>query len=136
MEVVETLKAQFPENLFKTIINTCTRLREASHHGTPIIEYDTRCAGFGDYQDLAKDLSAIEPPLWMALRGAQVMLDGGYIEPQIIDAEIQDWDIPDISNSKVEIFPSGSHPSAYISQREGIKVLALKIASLRKKVKV
>ena len=28
--VVETLKARFPENCFETIINTCTKLREAA----------------------------------------------------------------------------------------------------------
>jgi chromosome partitioning protein len=54
--VVETLRARFPKNCFKTGINTCTRLREAASAGKPIAEYDQHCAAFLDYQQLMKEI--------------------------------------------------------------------------------
>lgn len=54
--LVEKLKTNFPEHCLTTIINTSTRLREAASHGKPINEYDKRCAGFHDYQDLSKEI--------------------------------------------------------------------------------
>ncbi len=56
MGVVETLKSRFPENCFKSIINTSTKLREAASHGKAIAEYDMNCAGFRDYQNLTKEI--------------------------------------------------------------------------------
>jgi chromosome partitioning protein len=55
-EVVEKLETYFREDCFKTIINTCTRLREAASFGQPITEYDERCAAFRDYQKLTKEI--------------------------------------------------------------------------------
>jgi len=54
--VVETLKTRFPESCFRTIIHTCTRLREAASHGRPVAEYDKRCAALRDYQNLTEEL--------------------------------------------------------------------------------
>jgi chromosome partitioning protein len=54
--VVETLKARFPKNCFKTGINTCTRLREAAAAGKPISGYDKYSAAFRDYQLLMKEI--------------------------------------------------------------------------------
>ena len=54
--VVEKLETDFPEDCFKTIINTCTRLREAASFGQPITEYDGRCAACRDYQSLTKEI--------------------------------------------------------------------------------
>ena len=54
--VVETLRARFPRNCFKTGINTCTRLREAAAAGKPIGAYDKHCAAFLDYQQLMKEI--------------------------------------------------------------------------------
>lgn len=58
--VVETLKEQFSEKCFKTIIRTCTRLREAASHGKPVAEYDKHCNAFHDYQELAKEIISQE----------------------------------------------------------------------------
>jgi chromosome partitioning protein len=55
-EVVKSLRDRFPKNCFKTIINTCTKLREAASHGKAIAEYNTHCAGFRDYQDLTMEI--------------------------------------------------------------------------------
>lgn len=55
-DVVEELNNNFPGYCFKTIINTCTRLREAAGQGKPITEYDKDCAGFRDYQVLTKTI--------------------------------------------------------------------------------
>ncbi len=54
--MVETLRSQFHKNCFKTIINTCTRLREAANHGKPIDEYDRLCAAFRDYHGLTREI--------------------------------------------------------------------------------
>jgi chromosome partitioning protein len=61
--VVLTLTTRFPKNCFETVINTCTRLREAASHGKPIAEYDTRCAGSRDYQDLTREILNEEPKI-------------------------------------------------------------------------
>jgi len=55
-DVVETLKDRFPENCFDTIINTCTRLREAASFGKAITDYEKNCAGYRDYQNLAIEI--------------------------------------------------------------------------------
>ena len=57
---VENLKARFPEHLFTTFINVCTRLREAADHGRPILEYDRSCAAFRDYNALSEEIIAAE----------------------------------------------------------------------------
>lgn len=54
--VVKSLRAQFSKKCFKTIINTCTRLREAAEQGKPIAEYDKSCAAWRDYQSLTKEI--------------------------------------------------------------------------------
>lgn len=54
--MVWTLRARYPENCFKTVINTCTRLREAASHGKPIAEYDKHCAALSDYKDLTMEI--------------------------------------------------------------------------------
>lgn len=54
--VVESLRSQFPKKCFKTIINTCTRLREAAEQGKSIAEYDKNCAAWRDYHSLTKEI--------------------------------------------------------------------------------
>ncbi len=87
-----------------------------------------------NYQELSNSLSAIEPPLFMALRATELLLSNQKI--CIIDAEVQEFNIDKIVSDNVEIFPIGSHPSAYIHQREGIKKLACDLAGKGKKVEV
>jgi hypothetical protein len=60
---VESLRASFPENCCETIINTCTKLREAASRGRAIAEYNKSCAGFRDYQDLAMEILIEEPEM-------------------------------------------------------------------------
>ncbi len=54
--IVEILQARFPENCFETIINTCTKLREAASVGKAIAHYDKDCAGYRDYQNLVREV--------------------------------------------------------------------------------
>ncbi|MGD8530148.1 MAG: AAA family ATPase, partial [Syntrophobacterales bacterium] len=58
--VVETLRARFPESCFETIINTCTKLREAASLGRAIAVYDKNSAGYRDYQNLATEILSEE----------------------------------------------------------------------------
>jgi chromosome partitioning protein len=61
--LVENLRARFPENCFDTMINTCTRLREAAREGKAIAEFDKHCAGFRDYQSLTREIVDEEPEM-------------------------------------------------------------------------
>ena len=61
--LVENLRARFPENCFDTMINTCTRLREAAGEGKAIAEFDKHCAGFRDYQRLTREILDEEPEM-------------------------------------------------------------------------
>jgi hypothetical protein len=61
--VVESLRDRFPENFCETVINTCTKLREAASRGKAIAEYNKSCAGFRDYQDLAMEILIEEPEM-------------------------------------------------------------------------
>ena len=58
--VVETLKARFPENCFDTIINTCTKLREAASLGKAIADHEKHSAGYRDYQNLTREIVSEE----------------------------------------------------------------------------
>lgn len=71
-----------------------------------------------NYQELSKDLSAIEPPYWMASRAAHLSKSS---EVKMIDAEIEEIDMDLIrSADSVELFSSGNHPSAYIQETDGL----------------
>ena len=58
--MVETLQARYPENCLKTVINTCTKLREAASFGKAIADYDRTCAGHRDYQNLTSEILSEE----------------------------------------------------------------------------
>ncbi len=93
-----------------------------------------------NYQELADSLSAIEPPLFMALRAMELAVEASeknqIDDIRIIDAEVQDFKIKEVTAPKVEIFPSGTHPSASHHQKEGVKELAVDLIKMGKKVKV
>ena len=55
-KVVATLESRFPEHFFKTVVNTCTAIRESSSLGKPIHEHNRRCSAFHDYPSLADEV--------------------------------------------------------------------------------
>ena len=55
-QVVEEIRAHFPDKLFDTIIRRNVRLSESPSYGKPICLYDPASTGALDYQDLAKEL--------------------------------------------------------------------------------
>jgi chromosome partitioning protein len=55
-QVVEELRAHFPDKLFQTIIRRNVRLSESPSYGKPICLYDASSTGAQDYRDLAKEL--------------------------------------------------------------------------------
>ena len=55
-QVVDEIRAHFPDKLFKTIIRRNVRLSESPSYGKPICLYDSASTGAQDYQDLAKEL--------------------------------------------------------------------------------
>jgi chromosome partitioning protein len=55
-QVVEDIKAHFPDRLFRTIVRRNVRLSESPSYGKPICLYDAACSGTHDYRELAKEL--------------------------------------------------------------------------------
>ena len=56
LQVVENVKSNLRQNVYKTIIPRNVRLAEAPSHGLPINLYDTRSAGAESYRLLAKEV--------------------------------------------------------------------------------
>lgn len=56
LEVVENVKANLSENIYKTIIPRNVRLAEAPSHGMPINIYESRSAGAESYRLLAAEV--------------------------------------------------------------------------------
>lgn len=57
-QVVEEIRAHFPDKLFRTIIRRNVRLSESPSYGKPICLYDPSSTGAQDYLELAKELMA------------------------------------------------------------------------------
>ena len=57
-QVVEEIRAHFPDKLFHTIIRRNVRLSESPSYGKPICLYDPSSTGAQDYGELAKELMA------------------------------------------------------------------------------
>lgn len=56
LQVVENVKSNLKQNIYKTIIPRNVRLAEAPSHGLPINIYDPRSAGAEGYRDLADEV--------------------------------------------------------------------------------
>jgi chromosome partitioning protein len=54
-QVVEEVRAHFPDRLFKTIIRRNVRLSESPSYGKPVYLYDVNSTGSQDYLELAKE---------------------------------------------------------------------------------
>jgi len=59
-EVVEKVRAKFPEITFRTEVRENVRLAECPSQGGPITAYDTKSAGAEDYRKLADEVIAQE----------------------------------------------------------------------------
>jgi len=55
-EVLSELKIHYGKDMFKTIVNFNTKLKEAASFGQPISEYDTASRGMRDFQSLAREV--------------------------------------------------------------------------------
>lgn len=60
LQVVENVKENLNQNIYKSIIPRNVRLAEAPSHGLPINLYDTRSAGAEGYRDLADEVISRE----------------------------------------------------------------------------
>ncbi|MDF2950672.1 MAG: soj [Anaerocolumna sp.] len=56
LQVVENVKTNLKQNIYKTIIPRNVRLAEAPSHGIPINFYDSKSAGAEGYRDLADEV--------------------------------------------------------------------------------
>ena len=56
LQVVENVKDNLKQNIYKTIIPRNIRLAEAPSYGIPINMYDTKSAGAESYRNLAKEV--------------------------------------------------------------------------------
>ena len=57
-QVLEEVRAQFPDELFATVIPRNVRLSEAPSHGLPVALYDPLCRGARAYTELAVEFEA------------------------------------------------------------------------------
>ncbi len=55
-QVLEDIRAHFPDKLYSTIIRRNVRLSESPSYGKPVCLYDVGSTGAQDYRDLAKEL--------------------------------------------------------------------------------
>lgn len=55
-QVLEEIRAHFPDKLFNTIVRRNVRLSESPSYGKPICLYDAASTGAQDYRDLAKEV--------------------------------------------------------------------------------
>lgn len=60
LEVVENVKGNLKQNIYKTIIPRNVRLAEAPSHGLPINLYDTKSVGAESYRNLADEVISRE----------------------------------------------------------------------------
>ena len=56
LQVVENVKNNLKQNIYKTIIPRNIRLAEAPSHGMPINLYDSKSTGAESYRNLAKEV--------------------------------------------------------------------------------
>ena len=56
LQVVENVKSNLRQNVYKTIIPRNVRLSEAPSHGKPIILYDAKSRGSETYLELAREV--------------------------------------------------------------------------------
>ena len=56
LQVVENVKSNLNQNIYKTIIPRNVRLAEAPSHGMPITVYDSRSTGAESYRLLAAEV--------------------------------------------------------------------------------
>lgn len=61
LQVVENVKENLHENIYKTIIPRNVRLAEAPSHGLPISMYDSKSAGADAYRQLAQEVIDYKP---------------------------------------------------------------------------
>jgi chromosome partitioning protein len=57
-QVMDEIRAHFPDKLYSTIIRRNVRLSESPSYGKPVCLYDANSTGAQDYRDLAKELIA------------------------------------------------------------------------------
>lgn len=58
IQVLDEVRAHYPDDVLETIIRENVRLGEAPSHGKPITLYDTKSTGAEDYRALARELRA------------------------------------------------------------------------------
>ena len=64
LQVVENVKENLNQNIYKTIIPRNVRLAEAPSHGLPINYYDSKSAGAQGYSQLADEVIAFEEDMY------------------------------------------------------------------------
>ena len=60
-QVIDEVKAYFPDKVYNTIIPRNVRLSEAPSYGKPIIDYDPECKGAIAYKNLTGEVVKNEP---------------------------------------------------------------------------
>lgn len=102
-ELLSNIKKHFEDRVYKTIIHSTVKMREAAGFGLPITAYNRRCRGAEDYQSLADEVIAEEKKIGKgkaasAELGPQQTKQGvifSYYDPAARDVQIagdfSDW---------------------------------------------
>lgn len=64
LQVVENVKSNLNQSIYKTIIPRNVRLAEAPSYGMPIIQYDSKSVGAESYRLLAEEVLHREDEEW------------------------------------------------------------------------
>ena len=56
--MLEQQRSQFPGLFLKTVVHVCSKIREATHHGQPVIQFAPRCRAAKEFQALAEEIQS------------------------------------------------------------------------------
>jgi chromosome partitioning protein len=81
-EVLKEIEDHFENSMFKTVIGSSVKLREAAGHGRSIVDYAKKSKACNDYMGLAKEVMADEkiPGLAIKREGSSLHSDSGIME--------------------------------------------------------
>jgi chromosome partitioning protein len=108
--VMEKVREEFGENVFKTVIRYNIRLREAVDYGVPIGEYDRHSIGHQDYAQLADEVIAQAERRGESADAAQALLQKAeaYIDTVEPASALEDETMDSGMHERVAIYSTDS----------------------------
>ena len=89
-EVAEEIRKYLGDLSFNTVIRYSVKLSEAASHGQPIAQYCTRCVGFLDYRELAREVLLQEAGEPARAGGENTAQGAGTSSPHPLDGVVHE----------------------------------------------